>query len=89
MDADGSTNLFAGLIKGLEVLQEGASNKRLSTVLILTDGQPNDEPAGGHIPAIKQWIDKNGLTCSINTFGFGYQLDSKLMYTLHLSTIYP
>lgn len=79
MVTEGSTNLYDGLIRGLEVLKGNPTQGRLSAVLILTDGQPNRSPEIGNIPALKEWIDKNGLACTINTFGFGTRLDSALM----------
>jgi len=44
--------------------------------MIFTDGQPNVEPPRGHIPMLKKYLDENKLNCSINTFGFGYNLNS-------------
>jgi len=49
-------------------------------VFLLTDGQPNIVPPRGHIPMLQRYRDSNKqLTCTINTFGFGYNLDSKLL----------
>eukprot|EP01125_Pyxidicula_operculata_P009701 TRINITY_DN3181_c0_g1_i1.p1 TRINITY_DN3181_c0_g1~~TRINITY_DN3181_c0_g1_i1.p1 ORF type:complete len:683 (-),score=186.37 TRINITY_DN3181_c0_g1_i1:67-1959(-) len=80
MHQDGSTNLWAGLQLGLDNLHKNASKGRVSSVFILTDGEPNVIPPEGHIPALKNYIEKkNGLSCFINTFGFGYRLECQLL----------
>jgi len=48
-------------------------------LLLLTDGEPNINPPGGHIPALRQYKQKHNLACTIHTFGFGYSLDSGLL----------
>jgi len=48
-------------------------------VFLLTDGEPNIHPPRGEIPMLQQFKTKNGLPCSVSTFGFGYKLDSVLL----------
>lgn len=69
---------------GLDVLKNSDNKEgRIQSVLILTDGQPNVIPPEGHLPALKKYKDENpNLRCSINTFGFGYNLDSALLQDL-------
>ncbi|CAE6433545.1 unnamed protein product [Rhizoctonia solani] len=58
------------------------SERRLSALFILTDGQPNIEPPRGHIPMLKTYLDSlssNAPKFTISTFGFGYSLDSRLL----------
>jgi len=57
----------------------GAKNANL---FLLTDGEPTEHPGGkvdGYGPALKTYIKENGLPCSIDTFGFGYSLNSVLL----------
>lgn len=59
--------------------------QRLRTILLLTDGEPNVEPQGGHLAALEEYFRTHpGLdsVTTINTFGFGYSLDSKLLKEL-------
>jgi len=74
----GQTNLWDGLANGLEVLRKGSAAGRISSIFLLTDGMPNVIPPRGHVAMIQKYKDDNKyLPCTINTFGFGYQLDSK------------
>jgi Mg-chelatase subunit ChlD len=81
LEATNSTNIWAGLEKGMDVLREGAT--KLPALFLFTDGVPNIEPPRGHMPMLRLYKDKhNGLPCIINTFGFGYNLESKLLNDL-------
>jgi len=51
--------------------------------LLLTDGQPNLCPPRGHIAELRDYMDTHpNFTCQLNTFGFGYNLDSELLLDL-------
>jgi hypothetical protein len=76
-----TTNIWDGLYKGLEVLRAGKTGAN-SAIFLLTDGQPNVIPPNGHLPMLQQYKDQHGLPGIINTFGFGYNLDSKLLHEL-------
>jgi len=84
-----STNIWAGLYSGLESLRQEAAianTPRKSFVLLLTDGQPVESPQNGEDGAMKKYFDTNfTFKCQVNTFGFGYSLNSKLL--LDMATI--
>lgn len=84
MRADGQTNLWDGLQAGLEMLRAHSRNNASTAVLLLTDGVPNVEPSGGHIAALQAYRRDHGsnLPAILNTFGFGKDLDSKLLHEL-------
>ncbi|KAG4067573.1 hypothetical protein HA402_005345 [Bradysia odoriphaga] len=86
LQSDASTNLWAGLEKGLDVLNtndEKNDYNRISTVMLFTDGEPNIIPPRGHLPMLQMYKDRLGtLPGIINTFGFGYNLDSELLNSL-------
>ena len=48
-------------------------------MFLLTDGRPTEEPQGGHLESLINLKKKINFTCAVNTFGFGYQLNSKLL----------
>jgi len=82
----GSTNLWAGLKTGLEqlaVTMEKADEEANASVLLLTDGVPNIHPPCGYLPSLQKFLKKNpDPRRSIHTFGFGYNLRSKLLCEL-------
>jgi len=85
MDPNGGTNLYDGLIKGLDVLCAESSRNRNSSLFLLTDGVASTEPPKGTIPMLRRYIDEKAqgnLSCTINTFGFGYDLDTDLLQSL-------
>ena len=64
-----------------------ANSKDISTkaIFLLTDGCPNVSPTRGEVYTLQKTIEKdfnNKLPCIINTYGFGYSLDSKLLNAL-------
>lgn len=76
---ENSTNIWAGLEMGISQLQNGG------TVFLLTDGQPNIRPPRGELNMLKSACDgRNDIV--VNTYGFGYNLDSKLLVELARST---
>jgi len=77
MYASGSTNLWDGVYCGLELLRKNPSLNR--ALFVLTDGVPTIEPPRGHIPKLQEYVDTNGLSAPIYTFGFGYNLQSELL----------
>ncbi len=81
-----SCNLWAGLEKGLDILTRTSENdgpNRISTVMLFTAGKPYIIPSLGHLKTLRMYKDRLGcLPGTINTFGFGYFLDSKMLYSL-------
>ena len=54
-------------------------DKNVFTIL-LTDGEPNLNPPRGIIPTLKKYIDIEELhTPNFHVFGYGYELDTKLL----------
>lgn len=82
LQSGGQTNLWAGLKSGIKILQNGHVKGKFSSIFLLTDGQPNFNPPRGVLSTLETYSKKNPLKCTINTFGFGYSLDSKLLNDL-------
>jgi hypothetical protein len=79
----GQTNIWDGLLKGMEILRSSSSSGRFACLMLLTDGLPNIIPPEGHLLAVQRYRDQyQSLPCRINTFGFGYNLDSPLLHEL-------
>lgn len=85
LQPSGMTNLWDGLKTGVELLKAGSAPGRLQHIMLFTDGLPNINPPRGILPMLKKLKDKEPgckLPCTINTFGFGYELDSELLSQL-------
>ena len=79
LDTEGSTNIWAGLKMALDQLVNGG------TIMLLTDGCPNIRPPRGEHAMLKRELD-NHEDVVVNTFGFGYSLDSELLRELSNET---
>ena len=78
----GCTNIWGGLERAMNILDSKKIESNQRSVFLLTDGQPNVVPPRGHIPMLKKFMDQHPDCCSINTYGFGYEVDSKLLFEL-------
>tara|TARA_B110000008_G_scaffold277863_1_gene320189 strand:+ start:1491 stop:3644 length:2154 start_codon:yes stop_codon:yes gene_type:complete len=79
LEPEQSTNIWAGLDLGIQQLSDGG------TVFLLTDGQPNDRPPRGELAMLQRTLDGRD-DIVVNTYGFGYDLDSKLLLDLSNAT---
>jgi len=70
-----STNLYDGIRKCIEMIGDNSS---LVNILVLTDGEPNMNPPQGIIETLLNSYKNNNF--NISTFGFGYTIDSELLY---------
>ncbi|CAF2783679.1 unnamed protein product [Rotaria sp. Silwood2] len=75
-----STNLWDGLRTGVEHLsKQQDSIKSISALFLLTDGCPTEIPPNGHLISLEKLKKNLNFLCAVNTCGFGYKLDSKLL----------
>ena len=75
----GCTNLWDGLRMGLRLLDRGQKEGegRIRSIMLLTDGEPSDKD---QLRKLKEYRREHpGDATIINTFGFTYSLDSKLL----------
>lgn len=84
MTAYGGTNLWDGLHTAMEIIRSTDQNGSVPSVMLLTDGVPNLNPPRGILPMLRKYLDATPLSASINTFGFGYNLDSELLEAIAL-----
>ena len=82
LQTNGSTNMWEGLIEGLNESNKNINYSRNSTIILLTDGAPSQEPPRGFIHALEKYKEEFGIKSTIYTFGFGYYLQSKLLYDI-------
>lgn len=74
-----ATNIWAGLDLGIRQLTDGG------TIFLLTDGQPNNRPPRGELAMLQRSLDGRD-DIVVNTYGFGYDLDSNLLLELANAT---
>lgn len=81
ISTEGMTNIWDGLRVGLLNVQKISDPNVNISMMLLTDGEPNQNPPKGIVPTLKSAMETMKLTQSftINTFGFGYALDSELL----------
>jgi len=82
--ADGQTNLWAGIKVALDMLRNNfKAGNRHTSILLLTDGEPNIFPPSGFIEQLQKYKAKYPrFLFSLNTFSIGKYTDSKLLYDL-------
>lgn len=73
-----TTNLWAGIINGLELFDPlEADSNRVPALMVLTDGMPNHGmPPKGYLARLREMAP---LPAIVHTFGFGYHIDSCLL----------
>jgi len=75
--AGGGTDIWAGLEEGLTALRRSEERGTFGHIMVLTDGLSRN--SGDVLPKLRKYKHEHGLPCSINTFGFGYKLDSAML----------
>lgn len=72
------------MLKGLEMLRNNfKDSNRHSSLILLTDGEPNIFPPSGFEDQLQKYKLKHpNFLFSFNTFAFGKKTDSKLLYNL-------
>lgn len=81
------TNIWSGLYAGMEALRIPTHDGKIrrKAVLLLTDGRDghNHKFRGGHVAMLRNYKEAHiGFNFQLNTFGFGYEVDSKLLLSL-------
>jgi len=79
--AGGGTDIWQGLSHGLEALHTDIEKGRLGHIMLLTDGESQSRHS--IMPNLQQYRKTHErLPGTISTFGFGYNLDSRLLVEL-------
>jgi hypothetical protein len=84
LESDGMTNLWAGIKMGIDKIASIYNDDYNISMLVMTDGVSNSDPPRGIIPTLQEQIRIKNLNFSINTFGYGYNIDSTLLHQIAL-----
>lgn len=81
LHTEGMTNIWDGLRVGLLNISKLKDPNINISMMLLTDGEPNVNPPRGICPTLETTLSNMKLSQSftINTFGYGYSLDSSLL----------
>ena len=87
INASGGTNIASGLEIAVEILKKQKENKtieegRSSSIILLSDGQDNNMDDTQLGDKLKSLTKGEGLSFTLNTFGYGYDHDPKIMNKL-------
>ena len=78
-----TTNIWQAITAGLDLLNERDDKSRNGHIIILTDGVPNvGRPSMGEVQELANLRKKTNFSSSINTVGFGYDLEKDLLYSM-------
>lgn len=81
MYANGSTNLWGGLLQGLDVVQRSSTKLMPTTIALLTDGVPDNNCNG--ISNFRKWLQQpKRLPFELVTFGYGSNLLLNVLFEL-------
>ena len=79
LNSGGTTNIYDGLKKSFELLTT-IRNDNNNSIVLLTDGESNADPPNGILNTLIQRFNNSDLKpFSLNTFGFSYDINSKLL----------
>lgn len=84
LEAGGQTNIWDSMRLALDHVSLFTNNSYNVEIYLLTDGEPNINPPGDLVVTIQDYMYKkctNKLPI-INTFGYGYNLDSTMLYNM-------
>ena len=76
---DGRTNIWDGLREALALASKPECAGKNVHMLLLTDGEPNENPPRGIVPTLQSFLNSRPTNVTISTFGFGYEMDSTLL----------
>jgi hypothetical protein len=79
MDASSGTNIWDALKVGLAQALLFERRGFNTSLLLFTDGDPNQNPPMGLIPTVEKALTGMKQDFTIPTFGLGYSVDSHLM----------
>jgi len=71
-----STGMIQALTYAFQLVED---NGHPTAIFLLTDGQPDEKPKEGFFKFVSDLMEKSGKDILVNTYGFGYNVDSELL----------
>eukprot|EP01103_Thecamoeba_quadrilineata_P010244 TRINITY_DN2151_c0_g1_i1.p1 TRINITY_DN2151_c0_g1~~TRINITY_DN2151_c0_g1_i1.p1 ORF type:complete len:826 (-),score=135.05 TRINITY_DN2151_c0_g1_i1:58-2535(-) len=87
LEGDGCTDMIGGLTNGLKLTRSEKCFDRPTIIMFLTDGDASTLPPckmteRPFVSLLRRSTIDNPLTAAIHTFGYGYELDSQVLYDI-------
>ena len=83
MKPTGGTNINCAIMKSLEMVKDRQDVSNDAFIILFTDGRPSPSPPRGEVVEFTNYKMQNPQNCpTLHTFGFGYNLDYKLLDNL-------
>ncbi|KAK8859069.1 Inter-alpha-trypsin inhibitor heavy chain H3 [Apiospora arundinis] len=73
------SEIWQGVETGLGLFSAHSNSGNVPALMLLTDGRPSSEPAGGYARALGE---REPLPTAIHTFGFGKHIESDVLSTI-------
>jgi Mg-chelatase subunit ChlD len=78
---NGGTNIWDALKVTIDIAKQTPEKK--INILLFTDGESNNDPPRGIVPTLNDYLQTNtNMNITLNTFGFGNDINSKLLYDI-------
>lgn len=85
LTARGGTNFVGGMLEGIEILKENGNSNYIQLLVMLTDGQPTAGITTDEDEIVRHAsVELVETTISLNTLGFGLNLNFQLLVRLAL-----
>ena len=85
LSASGGTNIYSGLEKGLQLIDnEYSSEKRIASMILLSDGADNYGGVDQKFKTLLQTTKKDDYIFTLHTVGYGDYHDAELMHDLSI-----
>ena len=87
LHADGGTNIWDALKVAVDMATNYSHNfpEKKINILLFTDGESNNDPPRGIVATLKDYLQNhmdNSSNITLNTYGFGNNINSKLLYDI-------
>lgn len=88
LEPENQTNIWDGMRMAIDmianIMEDPASNEAQIEIYLLTDGEPTINPPGPIVSTIQTALRRKcpNRVPVINTFGYGYKLDSPMLYDI-------